>query len=108
MKFREVGELEEMVGRFVEMERSGQEGRTDPEEKERVYFKGVRDQRYVLVLVVVGGRGGLGMRQEMRLMWCIIGFTRRNRRRLRRMSRVVIVMVDETWSVVLMTTTKEA
>jgi len=46
VKFRGEEELEEMVSKFVGMERDGQEGRSEPGEKKRVYFKGLRDARY--------------------------------------------------------------
>jgi len=46
VKFRGEEELEEMVSKFVAMERNGQEGRSEPGEKKRVYFKGLRDGRY--------------------------------------------------------------
>lgn len=55
-KFRSQEELEEEVRRFVEMERSGQTGTSDPEEKKKVYFKGLRDNRKCCADVSVWGR----------------------------------------------------
>lgn len=45
-KFRKEEDLEEMVSKFVAMERNGQEGKSEPGEKKKVYFKGLRDARY--------------------------------------------------------------
>jgi hypothetical protein len=50
-KYRGSEAFEEQVSRFVEMERNGQKGTTDPEMKEKVYSKGLRDNRSVVLLV---------------------------------------------------------
>jgi large subunit ribosomal protein L17 len=44
-RYRGLEAFEEQVSRFVEMERNGQKGTTDPEMKEKVYSKGLRDNR---------------------------------------------------------------
>lgn len=46
IKYRGREDLEEQVRRCVEMERNGQTGTGDAEAKQRVYTKGVRDDRY--------------------------------------------------------------
>ena len=50
-KFRTEEEFEEMVSKFVAMERNGQEGKSEAVQKIRVYSKGLRDARYVFLLL---------------------------------------------------------
>lgn len=47
-KYRGFEAFEEQVAQFVEMERNGQKGTTDPNAKEKVYTKGLRDNRQVV------------------------------------------------------------